>query len=108
MSTQPARVKRDSSRDVQHEPATGNARSQGTSGMTRVLTIGLYIVACGLTGVGVDARAQTSDAGKLRQKLDEPASVLLERIEFPEAVISMSIEPHSTADSEKLVNALRR
>jgi elongation factor G len=32
--------------------------------------------------------------------------VLLERIEFPETVISMSIEPKSSADRDKLVNAL--
>ncbi len=32
--------------------------------------------------------------------------VLLERIEFPETVISMAIEPESTADRDKLTNAL--
>jgi elongation factor G len=32
--------------------------------------------------------------------------ILLERIEFPETVISMSIEPKSSADRDKLVNAL--
>jgi len=34
------------------------------------------------------------------------APVLLERIEFPETVISMAIEPRSSADRDKLVNAL--
>ncbi|MCK4340535.1 MAG: elongation factor G [Phycisphaerae bacterium] len=33
--------------------------------------------------------------------------VLLERIEFPETVISMAIEPQSTADRDKLVSALK-
>jgi len=32
--------------------------------------------------------------------------VLLERIEFPETVISMAIEPKSSADRDKLINAL--
>jgi elongation factor G len=32
--------------------------------------------------------------------------VLLERIEFPETVISMAVEPHSTADRAKLLAAL--
>jgi elongation factor G len=34
------------------------------------------------------------------------APVLLEHIEFPETVISMAIEPRSSADRDKLVNAL--
>jgi len=33
--------------------------------------------------------------------------ILLERIEFPETVISMAIEPQSTADRDKLVEVLR-
>ncbi len=33
-------------------------------------------------------------------------AILLERIEFPETVISMAIEPHSTADRDKLLAAL--
>jgi elongation factor G len=35
------------------------------------------------------------------------AAVLLERIEFPETVISMSIEPRSSADRDKLAAALQ-
>lgn len=38
---------------------------------------------------------------------DTRGGILLERIEFPETVISMSIEPKSSGDSEKLVSALR-
>ena len=38
---------------------------------------------------------------------DSRAPILLERIEFPETVISMSIEPKSSADRDKLVNALK-
>lgn len=37
----------------------------------------------------------------------ESAPVLLERIEFPESVIAMSVEPKSTADKEALMNALQ-
>jgi len=38
---------------------------------------------------------------------DAHKPVLLERIEFPETVISMAIEPRSSADRDKLENALR-
>ncbi|HRT41685.1 MAG TPA: elongation factor G [Phycisphaerae bacterium] len=38
---------------------------------------------------------------------DNRGPILLERIEFPETVISMSIEPKSSADRDKLVNALK-
>ena len=38
---------------------------------------------------------------------DSRAPILLERIDFPETVISMSIEPKSSADRDKLVNALK-
>ena len=37
---------------------------------------------------------------------DTRAPILLESIEFPETVISMAIEPESTADKKKLVDAL--
>lgn len=37
---------------------------------------------------------------------DEP--IVLERITFPEPVISIAIEPKSTADQEKMANALQR
>ena len=36
--------------------------------------------------------------------IDNP--IILERMEFPEPVISMSIEPATQADKEKLANAL--
>jgi elongation factor G len=39
---------------------------------------------------------------------DEKAPVLLEKIEFPEPVISIAIEPKTKADQEKLGNALSR
>jgi elongation factor G len=37
---------------------------------------------------------------------DQRTPVLLEKIEFPETVISMSIEPESSADRDKLIEAL--
>jgi len=37
---------------------------------------------------------------------DASNAILLERIEFPETVISMSIEPHSSADKNKLAQTL--
>jgi elongation factor G len=37
---------------------------------------------------------------------DPEEPILLERMEFPEPVISMSIEPKSSGDREKLINAL--
>ncbi len=37
---------------------------------------------------------------------EQHGKVLLERIEFPERVISMAIEPASSADRDKLINAL--
>jgi elongation factor G len=39
---------------------------------------------------------------------DESAPIVLEKIEFPEPVISVAIEPRTKADEEKLVNALGR
>jgi elongation factor G len=39
---------------------------------------------------------------------DEKNPVLLEKIEFPEPVISIAIEPKTKADQEKLANALQR
>jgi elongation factor G len=38
---------------------------------------------------------------------EQHGKVLLERIEFPERVISMAIEPASSADRDKLINALK-
>ena len=38
---------------------------------------------------------------------DSQAPILLEKIEFPETVISMSIEPRSSADRDKLLLALK-
>ncbi len=39
---------------------------------------------------------------------DEKEPVLLEKIEFPEPVISIAIEPKTKADQEKLANSLQR
>jgi elongation factor G len=39
---------------------------------------------------------------------DEKSPILLEKMEFPEPVISIAIEPRTKADQEKLANALAR
>jgi len=39
---------------------------------------------------------------------DEAHPILLEKMEFPDPVISVAIEPKTKADQEKLYNALRR
>ena len=90
MSAQRARDNRDSLRDLRRESATGITKSKGMNGMTWALTMGLHILVCGLAGVGEDAQAQTPDAGTLRQKLDQPASVLLENLPLGEALHRVS------------------
>jgi elongation factor G len=59
-------------------------------------------VFCGdiVAGVGLKL-SQTGDT-----LCETRGGVLLERIEFPETVISMSIEPQSSADRDKLENAI--
>ncbi len=60
-------------------------------------------VVCGDIAAAVGLKeSQTGDT-----LCDARAPILLERIEFPQTVISMAIEPHSSADRDKLLAALQ-